>query len=184
MAKKGIRYAAFAHATVGAGGAITYADGCVISPVAGFNGSANKASAKDWGDDRAVDSENSVTGGTLNVELNNDEDDIYTYLLGHTKATGSGSSEVTFNVDDEPPLVGVGAYGKSGSKWVAKWYSLVRFSEPNDDNTTKQENVTFGHITLEGEIIIPENGDWKFRETFETEAAAKTWINTKAGISE
>lgn len=184
MAKKGIRYAVFARATVAESGTITYADGRHISPVVGFNGTMNKTSGKDYGDDHVVDSENGVTGGTLTVELNNDEDEIYTYLLGHAKASGSSGGTVTYNIDDEPPLVGVGAYGKSGTKWVAKWYSLVKFSEPDDNNSTKTENVEFGHITLEGEILIPDNGDWKFREVFDTEAAAKTWVNSRAGISE
>ena len=183
MAKKGIRYAVFAHATEAANGSMTYADGCNISPVAGFNGSTTSSNAKDYGDDRVVDTDNGVTGGTLSVELNNDEDEIYTFLLGHQKATGSEGGVVTFNVDDAAPFVGVGAYGKSGNKWAAKWYRKVQFSEPNDDNTTKQENTTFGHITLEGEILIPGDGNWKEREVFDTEAAAKTWLNTKAGIS-
>lgn len=183
MAKKGIRYAVFAHATVATDGTITYAEGKHISPVVGFNGAMTKTSDKDYGDDRVVDTENSVTGGTLTVELNNDEDDIYVYLLGHDKATGSSGSLITYNIDDEAPLVGVGAYGRSGRQWVAKWYSLVKFSEPDDDNSTKTENVEFGHITLEGEIMIPENGNWKFREVFETEAAAKSWIDSRAGIA-
>lgn len=184
MAKKGIRYAVFAHATEAVDGTITYSEGVNISPVAGFNGQTTRASGKDYGDDRVVDTENSVNGGTLTVELNNDEDDIYTYLLGHTKATGQTGNPITFNVDDEAPRVGVGAYGKSGTKWVAKWYSLVQFSEPNDDNSTRQDSAVFNHITLEGEILIPANGDWKQRETFSTETAAKAWVNSKAGISE
>jgi phi13 family phage major tail protein len=184
MAKKGIRYAVFATATIAANGTITYANGKYISPVVGFNGAMNKASGKDYGDDRIVDTENSVTGGTLTVELNNDEDDIYTYLLGHTKATGGASNTITYNIDDVAPKVGVGALGKSGDKWVAKWYALVQFSEPNDDNSTKTESVTFQHVTLEGEILIPEDGNWKEREVFDTEAAAKNWLNGKAGITD
>lgn len=184
MAKKGIKYAVFAHATEASDGTITYSEGKNISPVAGFNGSVNKASGKDYGDDRVVDSDSSVIGGTLSVELTDDEDDIYVYLLGHTKATGSSGGTVTYDVADTSPLCGCGAYGQSGNKWVAKWYSLVKFSEPNDDNSTKAENVTFGHTTVEGDILIPKNGQWKFRETFATEAAAKSWLNSKAGISE
>ena len=183
MAKKGIRYAVFAHATEAADGTITYSDAKNISPVAGFNGSVNKSTGKDYGDDRVVDSDDSVIGGSLTVELTDDEDDIYTFLLGHSKDTGSSSNAVTYDVADEPPFVGCGAYGPSGSKWVAKWYSKVKFSEPNDDNVTKQETVTFGHTTLEGDILIPANGKWKFRETFTTEEAAKAWINARAGLS-
>ena len=181
MAKTGIRYAVFAIATE-ANGAITYSSGKRISPVAGFNGSINQANGKDYGDDMVVETDNTVTGGTLTVELNQDEDDIYTMLLGHSALTGTDTA-IQYKVTDVAPFVGVGAIGKSGTQWVAKWYTKVQFHEPADDNTTKQENVTFNHVTLEGDILIPESGLWKERETFETETAAKTWLNGKAGIS-
>ena len=183
MAKTGIRYAVFAVATEATDGTITYSGGKNISPVAGFNGSVNQATGKDYGDDIVVDTDNTVTGGTLTVELNRDEDDIYTMLLGHTAATGADTA-IQYKDTDVAPFVGCGAIGKSGSQWVAKWYAKVQFREPNDDNATKQENVTFNHVTLEGDILIPANHLWKEREAFTTEAAAKTWINGKAGISE
>ena len=182
MAKKGIRYAVFATATEAADGTITYAGGKNISPVAGFNASINSSNGKDYGDDRVVDTDNTMTGGTLSVELNNDEDDIYTMLLGHTKATGASDNTITYNVDDVAPFVGSGAIGRSGNKWVAKWYRKVQFHEPNDDNSTKQENVTFNHVTLEGEILIPDDGNWKERQEFATFAAAKTWLDGRANI--
>lgn len=185
MAKKGIRYAVFATRTetVGTGGTVTveYSNGTNISPVVTFNGSVNTSTQKDYGDDVVQEVDSSVTGGTLSVELNNDEDAIYTMLLGHSKDTNS--SEISFAADDVVPYIGVGAIGKSGTGWSAKWYPKVQFREPNDDNQTKQENVTFGHITLEGEILVPEDGIWKVRKDFATLTEAKTWLNGKAGIS-
>lgn len=179
MAKTGIRYAVFAK--LGNDG--SYTEGVNISPVAGFNGSMNVSNNADYGDDVVQERDNAVTGGTLSVELNNDEDDIYTYLLGHTAATGSDTA-IQYKDTDVAPFVGVGAIGKSGNKWVAKWYCKVKFREPNDDNSTKQENTTYNHITIEGDIYIPDDNLWKLRETFDTLTAAKTWLNNKAGISE
>ena len=186
MAKKGIRYAVFATLTETVSDGVTtltYTGGKNISPVAGFNGSINTSTGKDYGDDRVVDTANDVTGGTLTVELNNEEDDIYTMLLGHTKATGQSDNTITFNADDVAPYVGAGAIGLSGNKWVAKWYRKVQFHEPNDDNSTKQENVTFNHITLEGEILIPGDGNWKEQQAFTTFTAAKTWLDGKANVA-
>ena len=184
MAKKGIRYAVFAVRTETVSEGVvtaTYSNGKNISPVVAFNGSINTSNVKDYGDDVVQDIDGSVTGGTLSIELNNDEDEIYTMLLGHSKDVQT--SEVSFLESDEAPYVGAGAIGKSGSKWTAKWYAKVKFHEPNDDNQTKQENVTFGHVTLEGEILIPADGEWKKRKTFDTFDEAKTWLNGKAGIS-
>jgi hypothetical protein len=187
MAKKGIRYAVFATRTVTTSGStvtVSYTGGKTLSPVAAYNGTVNKTDAKDYGDDVVVDVDKVVTGGTLSVELNNDEDEIYTMLLGHTKST----NEIEYKDSDQAPFVGTGAIGQSGAKWKARWYPKVQFSEPNDENTTRQENVTFGHVTLEGEILIPNDGGdddglWKVTEVFDTFTAAKTWLDGKAGIS-
>lgn len=184
MAKKGIRYAVFATRTETVSGGstvVSYSNGANISPVVTFNGSVNSSNVKDYGDDIVQEVDNTVTGGTLSVELNNDEDAIYTLLLGHSK--DSTSSEISFNETDTTPFVGVGAIGKSGNAYVGKWYPKVQFKEPNDDNQTKQESVTFGHITLEGDILIPEDGVWKIRKEFDSLSGAKTWLNGKANIS-
>lgn len=178
MAKKGIEYAVFGKLDEKTG---EYSGGKWLSPVASFNGTPSKASVTDYGDNRALETDNSVTGGTLSVELNNDDDEIYVFLLGHKKDEQSG--EISYNVNDTPPYVGCGAIGKSGNKYTAKFYKKVQFSEPNDDNQTKQENTTFNHVTIEGTIMIPEDGEWKLREDFKTLAEAKAWLNGKVGIT-
>ena len=183
MAKKGIRYAVFGRytETTGTGGAVTisYTNGQYLSPVAAFNGTPNNSNVKDYGDDVCVEVANETTGASLSVELTNDDLDIFAFLLGHTLTEG----KIVYNVDDVAPYVGVGAIGRSGSKWRAKFYTKVQFAEPTDENSTKQESTTFGHITLEGDAIPDANGDWKKEGEFDTEAAAKTWLNTQAGVS-
>lgn len=178
MAKKGIEYAVFGLLDEKTG---KYSGGKYLSPVAGFNGSPDKSDVTDYGDNRALETDNSVTGGTLSVELNDDDDEIYVFLLGHKKNEESG--EISYNVDDIAPYVGCGAIGRSGKKYVAKFYKKVQFSEPNDDNSTKQQNTTFNHTTVEGKILIPEGGEWKTRKTFNTLAEAKSWLNELVGIA-
>lgn len=186
MAKKGIQYAVFAKLTESDNGAsLSYSNGKYLSPVASYTGTPNNSNVKDYGDDRCVEVANETLGGTLSVELNNDAEDIFTLLLGHTKgATGAtGAGEISFGINDEIPYVGTGAIGKSGSQYRAIWYPKVIFSEPTDENTTKQESTAFGHITLEGEIIPLASGIWKVEKRFDSLSAAKTWLNGKAGIS-
>lgn len=193
MAKKGIEYAVFGILNETAG---TYSNGKYLSPVAAFNGNPAKSNVKDYGDNRVVETDNSVTGGTLSVEFNQDQEDIYIMLLGHSLETvGSGEvPAVLYNTNDVAPFVGAGAIGWSESDYVAKFYKKVQFSEPNDENSTKQENVTFNHVTLEGEIYQMADGSWKEVKRFTPAsntadakatalAAAKTWLNTKVGIS-
>lgn len=179
MAKKGIEYAVFGLLQEDG----TYKDGKYLSPVAGLTGTPTKSNVKDYGDNRVVETDNSVTGGTLNLELNNDADDIYTFLLGHKQMDeDGGEGSVAYNVKDVAPFVGVGAIGQSEGGYVARFYKKVQFSEPNDENSTKQENTNFSHINLEGEIIIPEDGEWRLRRRFDTLKKAKDWLNAKVGI--
>ena len=181
MAKKGIRYAVFGiynETTVGSTTTITYTGGKRLSPVAAFNGTPNVANAKDYGDDGTVETVNEALGATLSVELTNDDMEIFTMLLGHQLVDGV----LTYTNSDEPPYVGCGAIGLSGSMWRAKIYTKVRFAEPSDDNSTKQESISFNHITLEGDAIMDGNGVWKKEKEFATEAAAKEWLNTQLGV--
>lgn len=182
MSKKGLRYVAFGKLKDDG----TYENGKHLSPAVNFNATANSSDVKDYGDDRVVETDKSVTGGTITVELNNDEDELYTYLLGHvlgaTGVTGTTPGEIVSNVEDVAPYVGAAAIGKSGSKWVAKIYLKCQFAEPADENATKEENVAFNHITLEGDILPMENGDWRKRKTFDTYEAAKSYVDTLFGV--
>ena len=176
MSKKGLRYVAFAKLNSDG----TYSNGKHLSPAAALSGSPNVSDVKDYGDDRVVETDKTVTGGTLTVELNNDEDELYTYLLGHTQGT---DGVIVHNADDIAPFVGVACCGENGSKWTVKVYKKVQFGEAADENSTKEENVTFNHITLEGDILIPEDGKWKLRQSFDTLTAAKTYIDTLFSVA-
>ena len=176
MSKKGIEYAVFGLLNETTG---TYSNGKYMSPVAAFNGNPTKSNVKDYGDNRCVETDNSVTGGTLSVEFNHDQEDIYLMLLGHSKSDGV----INYNANDIAPFVGAGAVGQSEGEWVAKFFKKVQFSEPNDENSTKQENTTFNHVTVEGEIFALENGDWKETKRFTTKQEAKDWLNSKVGLT-
>lgn len=176
MAKKGIEYAVFGLLQKDG----TYKDGKRLGPVAGLTGTATKSDVKDFGDNRIVETDNSVTGGTLSMELNNDSDELYSFLLGHEK---SESGEIFYNADDIAPYMGVGAVGMSEGDYVAKFYTKVQFGEPSDENSTKQDTVTYNHVTLEGTILVPEDGIWKRTKRFKTLETAKAYLNEIVGIT-
>lgn len=183
MAKTGIKKVFYAKATEAAG-QITYSEGKQLSTVAGFNGSPTVSAVVDYGDNAAVESDHSVTGGTLTLEANELTLPEKAFLLGHDLDSETG--ELTYNSEDVPPYVGVGAIGTStrggAGVFVAKLYTKVQFGEPSDDNATKQENVTFSHSTIEGSILMPDSGDWKFEQEFSTEAAAIAYLKGKLNI--
>ena len=152
-----------------------------LAHVAGINFQPTKSEGEDYGDNMVVDSESIVVGGNITLELNEDDEQIYIWLLGHTQSV---SGEITeSNIDDEPGEFGTGFVGKSGRKWKGKVYHRFKYSEPDDENETRKESTTFGHLTLEGKMIIPENKTWREVKVFDTEAAAETWIKEQLGFN-
>lgn len=136
-----------------------------------------------YADDALAESDRSFQNGTLALGIDDLSDTIQADLLGHTV---NESGEIVANKDDNPPNAGVGFYGTKQVNGVQKfraiWLHKVKFSEPDDTNQTKGENVAFSTPTLSGNIMVDDNGDWKSEQTFDTKTEAETYLNGKAGI--
>lgn len=188
MSKIGLEYLVMGKlntATAVSGATATYTAAKQMGTMVNFSGAPNTNDAKDYGDDYAVESDNSVTGGTISCEKNELTLEEYAYMLGHTQAENGG--EVISNAEDIAPFLGVGMVGKSklngSGVFKAKFYYKVQFSEPTDENSTKEESTNFSHDNIEGQIFILKNGDWKTQKVFETLAAAKAWLNNLLGMT-
>ena len=58
----------------------------------------------------------------------------------------------------------------------ATFFAQCKMQEPTDENTTRGESVEFSTYTLEGKVLIPQNGTWRKENTFETQADAITYL--------
>ena len=179
MSKIGIEYLVMGElGTSTSGSAATYTNARTMGTTVNISGSPNTNDAKDYGDDNAVETDNSVTGGTLSIEKNELALDEYAFLLGHEYDAEDG---VISNAEDVPPFLGVGIIGKSKVNnelvFKAKFYYKVQFAEPTDENATKEESTSFAHDTIEGQIYMLDNGDWKNQNTFDDLDDAKAWLN-------
>ena len=163
-----------------------YSNSREIGPGANFNGTPTSADVKDYGDDRTLETDTSVTGGTLSLELNEPTLENEAWILGHTYDEDTNS--MTRNANDVAPYIGIGVVGKSKRNnaiiYRVKVYLKAQFKEPNDENATKQESVTFSHTTMEGNLFQLDEGDWKYVAEYTTLAAAKAALNTIFGITE
>lgn len=189
MAKKGVMYACaglFDETT----GAAKTDSGKYLGPTESLTGTMNSGNSKDFGDSRLIEEDKSVTDGSLTWILTEDDDEIYTFLLGHTKVTdvGDNKDEIQFSQLDEAPYVSVAVYGRNGSGYTAKGYRKVQFSEAEDTEETKKDSTTFGHITLNGTIYMGGNNDakriYKSRKTFTSEAEALAWCKKYCGVKD
>ncbi len=185
MAKKGFEYVVAGKLSE-TGGVRTYTEGRYLGPTSTFNITPSTNDVKDYGDNRAVVTDTSVSGGTASIEINEMVNELNAFLLGHTY--DKEKDAITCKKGDVAPFIGLGAVGISKGeenidKYTAKFYTKAQFKEPNDENATQQDSLTFAHTTLEGNMFVPEDGIWKEQATFDTLKDAKDWLNEKVGIT-
>ena len=174
MAKIGLRYPVYKSST---------SQG-VIAKAIQADITIETAGATLRADDIIAEAINSFQNGTITLGVDDLSDEVYSEFLGH--AVDSETGEITANVDDISPFVGVGFYGvkivNNVRKYRAIWLPKTQFAEPEDTNATKGETVEFNTPVLVGTIMANDDGDWKHEQTFATEAEAKTYLEGKAGI--
>lgn len=181
MAKIGVRKMFYAKWTADD----TYTDGAQFGKISTFNFTPATSSVKDYGDDVVAEVANETSGGTMSIEANQLTLQERAFLLGHTYSAEDG---LVVKADDQAPYVGIGAIAVEKAsgvyQYVAKWFKKLMFKEPNDENSTKQENVSFSHTTIEADVV-PQDTNYKISHTklFTTEAAAVAWLQEQAGIS-
>ena len=182
MAYIGLRKPIVAPATVNAEtGAITYGTKQAFGKAVSFNDSPNIAEASLYGDDVLAESEKAVTSSALSLGTTDVPDNCKTVMFGHTKT----ENEFAYNVDDESAYVGFAVIGVKKVDGVrsfeASFYPKTQWQEPTVDKSTRGENTEFTTPSTNGTALPDKDGNYKFEESFETEAAALAYINEKFG---
>ena len=187
--------------------------GIRLGPIVNVSVNLTKSNSQDWGDNEVQDNDELVTGGTVTIEMTHDSlgylpvgadgtiseavqnigpgnASIYKALLGHDVTLDLDNNKVIgiskyFYKDDVAPVCKVGFMGYSTNEgwYVAKVYPEVRFSEPNDENRTKTENITYGHIILTGELLIPKNGKWRTIARTALAEDLKDWLYRQFSVN-
>ena len=193
MAKIGLKCLTYAPYTSGGeGSSISYGTGVQLNDYmirADVNEERNDA--KFYADDHKIDSENSMTGATLSLELANLTDALEQAFLGY-KAESTASGADLLITDAAAGFVGIGFYRKERYKgtvtYKCYWFYKVQFSKDGDSTQTKGESVDFQTETLSGDALgvqLTSGGDTLYycicRKNTESDAIA--WLKTKGGIS-
>jgi len=187
MARIGLKYAVAAKITAESPTlAPTYAAGFELGGSIEANISTESETVKLYADDQVVESVNSFSGGSIGINIAHIDLADRAALLGHTMATEGTDQVEKSNSADNAPFFGVGYIRvllvANVRKYRAVWLYKTQFSEPEDTGATKGEKTEFSTDQISGTIFEIANGDWKDTVEFTTEAAAKTWLNTKASI--
>lgn len=190
MAKVGIKGLTYAkYASGGDGSAITYTGGKRLDDyMAKADITENRDELKEHADDHQIDSENRLNSVALALELVNSNADVKKDILGHYDDNGD-----LIVTGDDAPFVGIGFICKNRFKgtvtFEAYWFYKMQFSSAGMTANTRKEQTAFDHETINGTgngVILTEGGKIYFyahKDGLETEAAARTWLNGKAGIT-
>ena len=191
MAKKtckGLTYAKYTSG--GAGSAIVYAAGVVKEDyLCQVNLTETRDSQKEYADGHQIDASNGLNAVQLALELANNDPDIKKDILGYLTGSGTGELDVT---DKDAPFVGIGFIlcnrFKGEETYEGYWIYKIQFSTGGVTSNTRRETEQWEHETINGEgvsVKLTAAGDAIYYTQIlgqTTEAAVRTWLNTKAGV--
>ena len=191
MAFVGLLYAVAAPIQTDADGqAITYGKGQVIGGMMTAEISYTRNSNPLYADDRVMEEDNSITGGTIKMGVDDVNDDARVMMLGDVKE-GDAGEEVYHETGESAPYVGTGYIRvrrkDNKTNYIAYWVHKAIFGIGTESAKTKGQNIEWQTPTLEGSIMGVKNNaalQTRFRErrTFTKESEARAWLNKKAGI--
>lgn len=188
---KGLTYAKYASG--GEGSAVVYTGGkALVDYLCKVDIGENRDNVKEHADGHQIDSEALLTEVTLALELANVNADIKGDILGHV-ASGTGTSAESVVTGDDAPFVGIGFILANRFKGVvtyeAYWFFKMQFTSGGLSAQTRREQTEFTHETINGSgsgVTLESGGAvsfYAYKDGLETEAAARTWLNGKAGIT-
>ena len=169
------------------GTSISYAAGSNFAEAVSASLSWNRADGNFYGDDAELDSDNGVLGYTIDLEPSGLSDSARGTLLGETVS----SSEYTIT-DAAAPDVGFGYVrvmrDKGTVSYEAWWFYKVKFGVSSEETRTKEQSVEWRVPTLQGVgagVTLDSTGTLSFAQhkTFTSLADAKSYLNSKAGIT-
>jgi hypothetical protein len=188
----GMMYPVFAKITTHTDGSMpTYAAGVVIQEARNATITKTYNDNPLYGDDRIVDDDNGLLSMTCSFEPTGLSDTDRKLLFDEDEIAVGGLT-CQAESDNETPYGGFGYIRKmrlNGVKKFEAWIILkIKFTEESQATATKEGSISWGTPTLNGRAagIYIDSGDkqrWRVHETFDTIAAAKSWINTVLNVS-
>ena len=188
----GMMYPVFAKITGHTDGSLpTYGTGVVIQEARNATITKTYNDNPLYGDDRIVDDDNGLQGMTCSFEPTGLTDSDRKLLFDEDEIAVGGLT-CQAESDNETPYGGFGYVRKmrsNGTKKFEAWIILkIKFTEESQATATKEGSISWGTPTLNGRaagVYIDSSDKLRFRihETFDTAAAAKSWINTVLNVS-
>lgn len=172
MAKGGL--SSFLHAKLNTDG--TYGEVEKLAGAISYKETLTKNAYKQYADNQLAFEDTSVTGGSVALEVLDDNPVIFAPLLGQgTKKVKVGTEEKEVfvgNSDDVSIPVGFGfienVRDTEGLKYQVKFYPKITFAPYDKENSTKKESTEYKNPTVTGTIYNIDNGDYAYEQRFAT----------------
>lgn len=149
--------------------------------------SLNIAEAKLNADDITKEKASEFIDGALTMGVDDDDDSIFSPLLGEKTETYKTSDEkevpvYVSNTEDVPKYFGFGQVVPKmiNHKRVYKveWFPKVQFKPYVTDKKTKGDSLEFTTPSIEGTIFADKNNNWRKKATFDSETDANTFLDS------
>lgn len=132
-----------------------------------------------YADDNIAESVAVVTGGTVDVTVDNITATTYAEILGH--AYNETTKEVIRNGNSVAPYLGFGRIitklVNNVLKYKVEFLSKVQFKDSLPEEKTKGESIEFGTPTLNGNFYTLPDGTWSKTAEFDDFTSAETYLN-------
>lgn len=175
MAEFGAKYPCFCKSGATAG--------VVLGKLVAANLTVTLASGELYADDALDEQLSEFASGSIAMETNDLTDDNAEEIFGCDVTEGV----VTYNVGDTAPAGGLGyikALMRNKTKYYKGiYYPVARAALGNDNAQTKGSSITFSTAQTTFTIMADDNGVWRKTKTFDTEAAAKAWLQGLCNIT-
>ncbi len=194
MAFVGLRYPVFAPIkTEERGKAIVYDPGVVIGRAMSANIELTRNEEGLYADDVLAESDNSITGGTIEIGVDDILEDAQVTIFGLKSTPASEGVVAEYKETDAPaPYGGVGYIRvrryKGATSYLAYWLHKVQFGSTSEEATTKGESIEWQTPTASGNVMgvyLDDSGNAEYRThaVFTAEGEAVAWLNAKANIT-
>lgn len=188
MATIGIRYPIWSpYASGGSGAPIVYGTAVTGDHAIEASIAWERNTNQLYGDDRVVEYDNSIVGGTITFQFDHLSAALRASMLG---MTGDGGNPVTYEDSDAAAPHGGFGYIKvlrngGTTTYEAYWIHDVQFTLGDETAKTRGANIEWQTPTVTGKIFgvdLDGSGVFKFRQMqiFATEALAAAYLDSLA----
>lgn len=194
MAFIGLRYPVAAPITAETEGAEpTYGAGFVVGKAIQANLTITRNNNPLYGDDAIAEDDNGITGMSLELGVDDLEDEVRANLMGDVVVQGeNGAPAVYYETGNSAPNVGFGYIRVRRRHGVTSYQALfihkITFGQTSENAQTKGESIEWQTPTITGRAagLMLNNVNYisfRKRALFTTFAAAQAWLRTQANIT-